>query len=231
MNGYEYKDQPFSVEIAEALIPERWSTGNLIKNVEKRVLCSHTSRGGLEPPEGENSRLMVSEALRNLSSVAKASEISKDVWRYGQTDQWVFGSGKHWVYLYYFPDDKQNAEPKAGRTSLWQCRIGTTEGIDTHGKIKYDAPEKRVGNQTRSYRQKPITALLIRADRNRALEKAIQGILTVREQDITEAKGNSWFSTNPCEVVEIVAHIRYDLLSPVNNVSAALLGMERKILR
>ena len=28
MNGYEYKDQPFSVEIAEALIPERWSTGN-----------------------------------------------------------------------------------------------------------------------------------------------------------------------------------------------------------
>ena len=227
---YEYKDQHFSVEIAEALIPEKWSTGNRIKNVEKRVLSSHIHRGGLEPPEGENIRVMVSKALRNLSSVAKASEISKNVWRYGHTDQWIFGTGKHWVYLYYFPEDKQDAEPKPNGL-FWPCRIGATDGVDKHGNIKYEAPKKRIENQTRSYRQKPITALLIRADRNIALEKAIQASLTVREQDIPEAPGNSWFSTNPCEVVEIVAQIGYGLLSPVNNVAAVLLGMKRKILR
>ena len=41
---YEYKDQNFSVEIAEALIPERNSTGVKIKTVEDRVLGSHTTR-------------------------------------------------------------------------------------------------------------------------------------------------------------------------------------------
>lgn len=225
---YEYKDQHFSVEIAETLIPERRAHRSPTQYVTKRVMNSHIERGGLEPPEGENSRVMVSKALQKLSTVAKASEISKNVWRYGYTDQWIFGTGTHWVYLYYFPEDKQEAEIKPNGV-FWPCRIGAADGVDKKGQIKYDAPDKRVENQTRSYREKPITALLIRADRHVALETAIQKILTVREQDIPTAQGNSWFSTNPCEVVEIVAQIHYGLLSPVYNLSSVLLGMERKI--
>ena len=101
--NYEYKDQHFSVEVAQALIRERWSIGVSITYVKKRVLIAHIKRGGLEPPEGESSRVMVQQALKKLSAVAKASEISKDVWRYVTTDQWIFGTGKHWIYLYYFP--------------------------------------------------------------------------------------------------------------------------------
>ena len=148
------------------------------------------------------------------------SRIHKDIWCIAKPDHWIFGTGKHWVYLYYFPQDKQDAESKG--KSIWPCRIGKTDGVDKNGQIKYDASEERVGNQTRSSRQKPITALLVRADRYSALELAIQRILTFRERDDPNAQGNSWFLTNRREVVEIVAHIRYDLLSPVINLPYSL---------
>ena len=224
---YEYKNQHFSVEIAEALLTKRRSTGIRIKRVEKILLRLHSTHGGLEPPEGECSLVMVKQALRNLSSVAKASEISKDMWRYAKTDQWIFGHGKHWVYLYYFPEDKKAAEDE--EKSVWHCRIGRVDGVDKGGKLLYDAPEKRVDNQTRSYRQKPITALLIRADRHDALETAIQKILTLRKQDIPSAPGNSWFWTNPREVVSIVASIDFGLLSPVRNLSPIFETFERNV--
>ena len=218
---YEYKDQHFSVEIAETLIPERWSHGLQTRYVTDRVMKSHIERGGLEPPEGESSRVMVKKALQNLSAVAKASEISKNVWRYGHTDQWIFGTGKHWVYLYYFPEDKKKAESEG--KSIWQCRIGKADGVNKkNGRINYDAPDKRVENQTRSYRQKANTALLIRADRHVALETAIQKILFVREREVRRAPGNSWFWTDPREVVKIVYNIKSGLLSPVESVYSFL---------
>ena len=224
---YEYKNQHFSVEIAETLIPERWSHGLQTRYVTDRVMKSHIERGGLEPPEEESSRVMVKKALQNLSAVAKASEISKNVWRYGHRDQWIFGTGKHWVYLYYFPEDKKAAEDEG--ESVWQCRIGKADGVDKGGKIKYDAPEKRVDNQTRGYRQKEITALLIRADRHVALETAIQKILFVREREVRRAPGKSWFWTNPREVVHIVTTIDFGLLSPVVNLSPILENFERNV--
>ena len=224
---YKYKDQHFSVEIAETLIPERWSHGVPTEYVTDRVMKSHIERGGLEPPKEESSREMVKKALQNLSAVAKASEISQNVWRYAKRDQWIFGTGKHWVYLYYFPEDEKAAEDEG--KSVWQCRIGKTDGVDGKGKIKYDAPDKRVENQTRSYRQKANTALLIRADRHVALETAIQKILFVREQEVRHAPGNSWFWTNPSEVVRIVARIDFGLLSPVLNLSPILENFERNV--
>ena len=210
--SYKYKDQHFSVEIAEALIPEGYSPGNMITSLEKRVLDSHKSNGGLEPIEGENSRVIIKEALQNLSSIAKASEISKNVWRYGYDNQWIFGTGKHWVYLYYYPEDKKRAVSQG--ESVWECRIGKTDGVNKAGKINYKAPDKRVETQTRNYRQKGRTALLIRADRHIALETAIQKILTVRKQEIPNAPGNSWFYTNPYEVINIVAAIDFGLIYP-----------------
>ena len=221
---YEYKDQHFSVEIAEALIPERNSTGVKIKTVEDRVLGSHTQRGGSGPQEGESSRMIIQKALRNLSSVAKANEVYPFRWRYAKPNQWIFGTGRHWVYLYYYPEDKEKAVSNG--QSIWPCRIGAADGVNKEGQRVYDAPERRVGSQTRNYRQEAITALLMRVDRHLALEKAIQAILTVREQDIPDAPGRSWFSTNPREVVTIVAEIDFGLLSPCYNISAILSDME-----
>ena len=217
---YKYKDQHFSVEIAETLIPKKWSYENCPKNLTDRVMKSHIESGGLEPPKGENSCEMVKKALQNLSAVAKASEISKDRWRYGHTDQWIFGTGKHWVYLYYFPEDKKKAESEG--KSIWQCRIGKTDGVNKKGQIVYDAPDKRVENQTRSYRQKGNIALLIRVDRHVALETAIQKILFVQKREVRGAPGNSWFWTNPSEVVNIVGNIKFDLFFPVVDVSSFL---------
>ena len=68
---YEYKDQQFSVEIAEALIQERYTSGVSLTYVEKKVLTIHMERGGLEPPEEDNSGVIVKKALQNLSGFRK----------------------------------------------------------------------------------------------------------------------------------------------------------------
>lgn len=214
---YKYKDQHFSQEIAEALLAEIWTSRLSIPSIRKKLLDLHLIKSGEHPnifdlpdPEADS---IVQEALEKLSKKAMTSYIHRDIWRIAKPDQWIFGTGKHWVYLYYTPQDKQDAASKG--KSIWSCRIGKTDGVDENGQIKYDAPETRVKNQTLSYRQKPITALLIRADKHTALETAIHRILTLREQDDPNAQGNSWFFTNPREVVEIVANINLDLLSPV----------------
>ena len=210
---YEYKDQQFSVEIAEVLIPERWSVGTGITVLKKRVLSSHTQRGGLEPPEGENSRVMIKKALQNLCSIAKASEISPNVWRYGIDHLWIFGQGKHWVYLYYFPNDKSDAGDKG--QSVWKCKIGKADGVDKNGKIVYDAPDRRVRNQTRGYHTKPVIALLLKTDLHGALEKVIHGILTLQDKALPLVQGKEWFLTSPSEVVKIVAESHSASLAPV----------------
>ena len=222
---YEYKNQHFSVEIAEALLTKRRSTGIRIKQVEKILLRLHSTHGGLEPPEGECSLVMVKQALRNLSSVAKASEISKDFWRYARANQWICGEGKHWVYLYYFSRDKQDAEHKG--QSVWECKIGKVDGVNNKGEIIYDAPERRVKNQTRGTPVRPITALLFRTDLHTALENAIHAILTLQGNHLAQAQGREWFLTNPSDVVHIVASIDFGLLSPVYNLSPILENFER----
>ena len=233
---YEYQEQHFSVEIAEALIisTQVSATGAKRETIIKFLLDTHREKGGFGLPDSEDEEedifdeereiFIVERALLNLSKKAKASHIEKNAWRIAKAYQWIFGKGKHWVYLYYFSEDKQDAESQG--KSIWQCRIGKTDSVDTRGNIKYKAPENRVDNQTRSYRQKPITALLIRADRHVALERAIQNILTVREQDIPNAPGNSWFWTSPSGVVKIVAEIDVCLLSPISNLVPILSDME-----
>ena len=234
MNGYEYKDQHFSVEIAETLILEKTqTTGALIEEIKKHLLDLHLKSGGLglEDDEFGAGTLVVQSALRNCEKKAQASFIrqKRPRWRIAKSNQWIFGTGKHWVYLYYFSRDKSDAASKG--LSLWECKIGRADGVNKKGRRVYDAPERRVKSQTSGCPKTPIIGLLFRTNRHVALEKAIHGILTVREQDIPQNQGTEWFLTNPCEVVEIVAKIDYGLLSPVNNLSPVLLGMERKILR
>ena len=221
---YEYKDQQFSVEIAEALIQERNSSGVSLTFVKNKVLTIHMERGGLEPPEGESSRVMVKKALQNLSGFAKASEISKDRWRYAKTDQWIFGSGTHWIYLYYFPQEKRDAEEK-GR-SVFPCKIGKANGVDRNDNIKYDAPEKRVEFLTRGAREFAKIPLLFRTDTHTDLEAAIHKNLKLQRKSIPNRPSTEWFRTNPREVVKIVAGIKMTLLHPAYNLSAILADME-----
>ena len=218
---YEYKDQHFSVEIAEALIPERYATDIHLKFVANRVLTAHIERGGLDPPKEQSSRRIVKQALRNLSSIAKASEISKDVWRYVDTDQWIFGKGTHWIYLYYFPQEKRRYTEEKGR-SVFPCKIGKADGVNKKGKIKYDAPEKRVETLTRGAREFAKNPLLLRTDRHTTLETAIHNHLDLQGKRITNRPSKEWFLTNPSEVVEIVYEIKPGLLSPVTSHSAVM---------
>ena len=147
-----------------------------------------------------------------MSSVAKASEISKDFWRYARTNQWICGEGKHWIYLYYFPQEKRAAEEKG--KSVFPCKIGKTNGVDSKGNIKSDAPEKRVETLTRGAREFAKNPLLLRTDSHTTLETAIHKHLELQGKSIPNRPSKEWFLTNPYEVVEIVAAIDFHLLRP-----------------
>ena len=220
---YEYKNQHFSVEIAEALLAETWSSGHKIRTIRRYLLRKHRDKEGLEPPEGRSGSIIVFRALDNLRKKAKTSLVGNNVWRIAKEDQWIFGEGAHWVYLYYFARHKRDAESKGN--SVWECKIGKVDGVDKNGNIKLDAPETRVKNQTRGTPVSPITALLFRTDRHGALEKVIHGTLTLQGKHLQKAQGKEWFLTNPSEVVRIVSKIDVvglRLLSPVENLNQFL---------
>ncbi len=130
---YEYKDQHFSVEIAEALLAETWSSGHKIRTIRRHLLRKHKEYGGLEPLEGRSSSVIMIRALDNLQKKAMTSCIGNNVWRIAKKDQRIFGTGKHWVYLYYFSKDKEEAESKGA--SVWECKIGSA-GVYCHRKFR-----------------------------------------------------------------------------------------------
>ena len=219
---YEYQNQHFSIEIAEALIKKRHGTRVPLTYVAKKVLTIHMESGGLEPPEGEINLDMVKQALQNLSFVAKASEISKDVWRYVKSDQWIFGTGKDWVYLYYFPEEKEKAEDEG--ESVFPCKIGKVDGVDRKGKIKYDAPEKRVEALIRGAREFAKIPLLLRTDSHTTLETVIHKHLDLQRKSISNRPSKEWFLTSPSEVIDIVEMIDSGLLSPVRSLHRIEMG-------
>ena len=211
---YEYKDQHFSVEIAEALLTKIPTYALRTRTIRGALLGYHAGEGGLEPLEGRSGSIIMGRALNNLQKIAKTSAMGNNIWRIAHKDQWIFGDGKHWVYLYYFDQDKQDAEIKG--QSVWRCKIGSTKGLDQNGKIKFDAPEARVKNQTRGTPEPPHIALLFRTNLHETLEKVIHGILTLQGKHLRHAQGVEWFLTNPREVVHIVGHIDYHgLIYPV----------------
>ena len=224
---YKYKDQHFSVEIAQALLADARASGSKMRHIRAYLLSKHQERGGLEPPEGQSGNPIVQSALEKLQKIAKTSAMGNNVWRIAKKNQWIFGEGQHWVYLYYFSRDKQDAERKG--QSVWECKIGKADGVNNEGKIIYDAPEKRVQNQTRGTPKAPIIALLFRTDLHKALEDAIHAILTLQGKHLAQAQGREWFLTNPSDVVHIVAGVDFGLLSPVYNLSPILENFERKV--
>ena len=104
------------------------------------------------------------------------------------------------LYLYYFPTHKKWAE--LNEKESWQCKIGHTR----------QDPKKRVLNdQSTSYPERPILALLVKTPQAKVLEIAVHKILQYRGRWNKEAKnpsvGDEWFTTSPAEVLEIVAFI------------------------
>ncbi len=139
-------------------------------------------------------------------------------------DQKIFGSGKHWVYLYYFKKDKdevfdrersRNAalyknDPEemnnfekyleSGYVS-WPCKIGKTK----------ERPEARIKAQTSGVPIPPEVALLIRTDQHTELERFIHRTLKLNDQHRNDLQGNEWFDTNPKQVSNIYEFIRNPL--------------------
>ncbi len=234
---YEYKNQHFSVEIAEVLLTQVSSTGSKIGIIKNHLLDSHYKKGGFGLPDSEDSEDedifnaktaleidIVVQALRNLMQKAKVNRIHKDIWRIARPDQWIFGKGKHWIYLYYFPLEKRDAEKK-GR-SVFPCKIGKADGVGHNGNIKYDAPEKRVEALTRGAREFAKIPPLFRTDTHTTLETAIHKNLELQRKSIPNRPSKEWFLTNPREVVKIVADINFALLHPSYNFSAILADMK-----
>lgn len=197
---YLHKGKPFTQSAAQEIILTKTYTsgsGNSITAITKYVHKKHVELGGLSSEKDLED--IVKSALRYLSHSGEANRISSNTWRIPPSNQKIFGSGKHWVYLYYFSADKKKAKsdsmsPYDDEDDLfWSCKIGKTD----------KDPENRVKAQTSGVPVPPHIGLLLRTDEHLALEKTIHGILTVRGRHLKELQGKEWFLTNPKEVIEI----------------------------
>ena len=198
---YPHKEKPLTQLIAREIISKAQTLGSSITVITKHVRETHEKNGGL-PPEKDLEEIIKS-ALGYLSQFGEASQIASDIWRIPRLNQKIFGSGKHWIYLYYFQAEKKKAKSDSMSpyddedVLFWPCKIGKTD----------KDPENRVKAQTSGVLVPPHIGLLFRTDEHSALEKAIHGILTVRGRHLKK----EWFLTNPREVIEI-----YDFIIRAN---------------
>ena len=193
---YKYAGEPLStiaavdylkgVSTKDEAIKKGHST-ELLMNVMEEY---HVEKGGLST-DSETLAAVLRQALRFLSRSGHATELIAGRWRLSKTDQRIFGCGQHWVYLYYFSEDKKKAESQ--EKSRWRCRVG---------RAKHD-PEGRIARPTKGTPVPPQIALLLRTDKWVELEGAIHRTLKLRGQHLEKLQGAEWFDTNPDEVLEI----------------------------
>ena len=145
--SYRHKEKPLTKSIAEEIISTKTHTrGSSIAAIAEHVRETHEKRGGLRSEKDLEE--IIKSALRYLSQFGEANRIAADIWRIPRLNQKVFGSGKHWIYLYYFPAEKKKAKfdsisPYDDEDVLfWPCKIGKAD----------KDPEARVYNQTRGVR-------------------------------------------------------------------------------
>ena len=200
--SYPHKDKPLTQSIAMEIISKAQTLGSSITVIAKHVCETHEKKGGL--PAGKDLAEIVKQALQKLSHSGKANRVSSNTWRLPYPYQQIFGSGKHWVYLYYFDADKKKAKSDSMSPYddeedhlFWPCKVGKTD----------KDPENRVKAQTSGVLVPPHIGPLFRTDKHSALEKAIHGILTVRGRHLKK----EWFLTNPKEVINI-----YDFIIRAN---------------
>ena len=186
---YKYKGQPLSKNAAMKILNQLEGAAGITAIITK-LRSYHEEHGGLST-EDDNLEVSVRSALKSLSLLGRANELSKDYWRIPPNYQSIFGDGKHWVYLYYFEEHKVDAESQGKHE--WQCKIGKAD----------KDPEGRIRRQTSGTPVPPRIAFLLRTDQHVKLEGAIHRILDLRGRHLEKAQGDEWFLTSPDEVMEI----------------------------
>ena len=132
------------------------------------------------------------------------NRISDNRWILAQAPLRIYGTGRHWIYVYYndrdFVQAKKMFEGIAGANIEYPCNVG---------KTNMDHPEERVYKERKADACPPTVALLLRVDDEINLEKVIHRMLMHRGKHIKErADGETeWFRTTPEKVFEIYKHI------------------------
>ena len=128
---YKYADEPLSI-IAVMDCLKGFSTadhaikeGNSIKSLMSVVKKHHVENGGLLT-DSDTLAAVFRKALRFLNRSGHANELIGGRWRLSKTDQRIFGNGQHWVYLYYFKDDKKNGGISGEKSLAMSSRAGKT---------------------------------------------------------------------------------------------------------
>ncbi len=104
----------------------------------------------------------------------------------------TIGSGDNSVYLYYYPNYKENAKLKGEEN--WKCKIGRTEDTD---------PNIRINQQITGMPEQVIIGLVILTNEPVKLEGAIHRLLKHFDRHISDAPGAEWFLTSPDEIREL----------------------------
>lgn len=224
--SYKYADEPLSTIAAMDHLKKRYTVdsaikeGHSIKTLMHIVEKEHIEKGGL-PPDNDTLATVIRKALRFLTRSGHANKLMEGRWRLSKTDQRIFGNGQHWVYLYYFEDDKKMAESQ--EKSRWRCRVGRT---------KKD-PEGRITRPTKGTPVPPQIALLLRTDKCVELEGAIHRTLKLRGQHLEKLQGAEWFDTTPDEVLEIydfIIHRNPDYTRMREEMDESVAKRSRKLL-
>ena len=189
---YPHKEKPLTQSIAQEIISKQTkTTGSPMTVIAKHVHKKHVELGGL--PSEKDLEDIVKSALRYLSQFGEANQIALDTWRIPTLNQQIFGSGKHWIYLYYFNEEKKKANPIAHL--LMTMRITFFGHVRLAKLIKI--PKTELNPKRVVFEVPPHIGLLLRIDEHYALEKAIHGILTVRGRHLERAPRKRVVSHQP----------------------------------
>ena len=165
----------------------------------------HVLLGGLKTPSHE--RLKVTERAIDFYytdpvSFGYVTPISNDRWMLAQTPLTIYGTGRHWIYLYSYKHERDKAKELTqmipGASYRYPCNIGKTNQAK---------PEERVYQESKSI---PTIELLLRVDDETNFEKVIHSILKLWDNHIPpKDRGGEkeWFNTTPEEVYEIYEKI------------------------
>jgi hypothetical protein len=99
--------------------------------------------------------------------------------------------------------DASNAEERgSGSQSVYAYSYRNCPGLLKVGRADRDVVTRIVNQMNASTPGKPVLELVIRTDDCRSLEKALHGVLRVRDRKETGG-GDEWFRTDVAELLEI----------------------------
>lgn len=221
--GYRWKGLPITPAAIQELAVELF-TGKTAERQEivAAIEKAHTDRGGAPARTADFAR-SVKKALATLKEAGRADNPAHGFWRILREDgaqdvavaaepvaeseedfvpiaDLTLGKGKSFVYLYYYPAYRREAE-RNGR-SVWPCKIGLSERD----------PVARVMSQaSTAMPEPPRIGLLLRTPLPSQWEGVLHNVLALRGRTIEEAPGSEWFSTSPDEVADIIRYISSDI--------------------